>query len=30
MQQSAFEPFVGDELKRMQTLGQQYGVYKEQ
>jgi tripartite-type tricarboxylate transporter receptor subunit TctC len=30
MQQSEFEPFVGDELKRMQTLGKQYGVYKDQ
>jgi tripartite-type tricarboxylate transporter receptor subunit TctC len=29
MQQSAFEPFVADELKRMQTLGKQYGVYDE-
>ena len=28
MAQSQFEPFVRDELKRMQTLGKQYGVYK--
>jgi tripartite-type tricarboxylate transporter receptor subunit TctC len=30
MQQSDFEPFVQNELKRMQTLGKQYGVYKDQ
>ncbi|HEX2104450.1 MAG TPA: tripartite tricarboxylate transporter substrate binding protein [Solirubrobacteraceae bacterium] len=27
--QSEFEPFVRKELQRMQTLGRQYGVYKE-
>jgi tripartite-type tricarboxylate transporter receptor subunit TctC len=29
MAQREFEPFVHDELRRMQTLGRQYGVYKE-
>jgi putative tricarboxylic transport membrane protein len=28
MAQSQFEPFVQEELQRMQTLGKQYGVYK--
>jgi tripartite-type tricarboxylate transporter receptor subunit TctC len=28
MPQSEFEPFVKKELQRMQTLGEQYGVYK--
>jgi tripartite-type tricarboxylate transporter receptor subunit TctC len=28
MAQSEFEPFVREELQRMQTLGKQYGVYK--
>jgi tripartite-type tricarboxylate transporter receptor subunit TctC len=28
MAQSRFEPFVQQELQRMQTLGKQYGVYK--
>ena len=30
MPQSEFEPFVQKELQRMQTLGRQYGVYKDQ
>ena len=29
MAQSEFEPFVQKELQRMQTLGRQYGVYKD-
>jgi tripartite-type tricarboxylate transporter receptor subunit TctC len=29
MEQSQFEPFVQEELKRMQTLGKQYGVYED-
>jgi tripartite-type tricarboxylate transporter receptor subunit TctC len=29
MPQSEFEPFVRKELQRMQTLGRQYGVYKD-
>jgi tripartite-type tricarboxylate transporter receptor subunit TctC len=29
MPQSQFEPFVQQELERMQTLGKQYGVYKD-
>jgi tripartite-type tricarboxylate transporter receptor subunit TctC len=30
MQQSDFEPFIENELKRIQTLGKQYGVYKDE